>query len=93
MINLQGCDERDGLEAILNRRRLGSLLTGVTVQLRHPYAFLPRPKASSGILVTVGSKAGKQRADDRENSAVLNSSTPAASVYRSVIDLPLDFLT
>lgn len=78
MVNLQGGDERDGLEAILNRRRLGSLLAGVTVQLHHPYAFLPRPKASSGILVTVGGEAGKERADDGENSAVLNSSTQAA---------------
>ena len=93
MINLQGSDERDGLEAILNGRWLGSLLIGVTVQLHHPYAFLPRPKASSGILVTVGSEAGKEKADDRENSAVLKSSTPAASMYRSVIDLLLDFLT
>ena len=68
MVNLQGSDERDGLEAILNRRRLGSLLTGVTVQLHHPYTFLPRPKASSGVLVTVGGEAGKKKADDREKA-------------------------
>lgn len=62
MVNLQGSDERDSLEAILNRRRLRSLLTGVTVQLHHPYAFLPRPKENSGVLVIVGGEAGKERA-------------------------------
>lgn len=35
----------------------------------------------------------KERADDRENSTVLNSSTQGAFNLRSVIDLPLDFLT
>lgn len=60
MINLQGRDERDGLEAVLNRRWFGSLLTGVTVQLHHSDAFLPRPKTSSRILVIVGREAGKR---------------------------------
>lgn len=54
MINLQGRDEGDRLEAILHRRRLGPLLSRVAVQLHHTSAFIPRPKASSRILVTAG---------------------------------------
>lgn len=56
MINLQGRDERDGLEAVLHGRRLGSLLSRVAIQLHHASAvfFFPRPKASIGILVTAG---------------------------------------
>lgn len=57
MINLQGRDERDRLEAVLHGRRLGPLLSRVAVQLHHASAvffFSPRPKASIGILVTAG---------------------------------------
>lgn len=74
MINLQRSDERDGLEAILSRRRLGSLLAGVAVQLHHPYAFLPRPKASSGMLVTVEGEAGKERL--KTGKIALSSTAP-----------------
>lgn len=49
MINLQGRDERDGLETILHGRRLGPLLSRVAVQLHHASAFIPDLRQAAGF--------------------------------------------
>lgn len=66
MIHLQRGDERDGLEAILHRGRLGALLARGAVQLHHPVPFFPDlgEQRDSGY----GGRRGRER-----NSAVLSS--------------------
>lgn len=82
MINFQGRDERDGLEAVLHGRWLGPLLSGVAVQFHHASAFFPDLRqAAAGFWL------------QRELEDGLRQLSSEAFNPVTATNLPLDFLT